>query len=123
MQSEGMRTSRVVALALLVGLFFVAQEALTELASGNPVRLRSDVEVVLRFWVVWALLTPLLLKALRRWPLDATPTYVPVIAHVSVAAVLASVHSALTLSLYPVARALLGAVSLPEALRQRRSPF
>ncbi|HEV7391607.1 MAG TPA: histidine kinase, partial [Burkholderiales bacterium] len=121
MQQEEMRTSRVVALALLVGVFFVAQEALTELASGRPVRLLSDVEVVLRFWLVWALLTPLLLQALRRWPPDAKPMYVPIIAHVSVAVVLASVHSILTLSLYPIARGLFGAVSLREALRQRPS--
>src|SRR5947209_19805702 len=99
MRPEGMRTSRVIALALLVGVFFVAQEALTELASGQPVRLLNDVEVVLRFWVVWALLTPLLLKVFRRWPLDAKPMYVPIVAHVSVAATLASVHSVVTLSL------------------------
>jgi two-component system LytT family sensor kinase len=122
MQPEGMRTSRVVALALLVGMFFVAQEALTELASGNRVRLLSDIEVVLRFWVVWALLTPFVLKALRRWPLDAKPIYVPIVAHVSVAAVLASVHSVITLSLYPIARGLFGTVSLREALRQNASP-
>src|SRR5256885_2663321 len=122
MQQEGMRTSRVVALALLVGMFFVAQEALTELASGNPVRLLSDIEVVLRFWVVWALLTPFVLKALRRWPLDAKPMYVPIVTHVSVAAVLASVHSVITLSLYPVARGLFGTVSVREALRQNANP-
>jgi two-component system LytT family sensor kinase len=122
MQPEGMRTSRVVALALLVGMFFVAQEALTELASGNPVRVVSDIEVVLRFWVVWALLTPFVLKALRRWPLDAKPVYVPIVAHVSVAAVLASMHSVITLSLYPIARGLFGTVSVREALRQNASP-
>jgi len=117
MQSEGMRTSRVVALALVVGVFFVAQEALTELASGSPVRVVNDIEVVLRFWVVWALLTPFVLKALRRWPLDAKPMYVPIVAHVSVAAVLATVQSAINISLFPIARGLFGAVSLREALR------
>jgi LytS/YehU family sensor histidine kinase len=71
---------------------------------------------------VWALLTPFVLKALRRWPLDAKPTYVPIVAHVSVAAVLASVHSVITLSLYPIARGLFGTVSLHEALRQNVSP-
>ena len=126
MQPEGMRTSRVVALALLVGTFFVAQEALTELASGTPVRVASDIEVVLRFWVVWALLTPFVLKALRRWPLDAKPMYVPIVAHVSVAVVLAFVHTFITLRVYPIARGLFGPVSLREslerALRQAPSP-
>src|SRR5258708_28188298 len=122
MQPEGMRTSRVVALALLVGMFFVAQEALTELALGHPVRLLNDLDVVLRFWVVWALLTPFVLKALRRWPLDAKPIYVPIVAHVNVVGVLASVHSVITLSLRPIARGLFGTVSLREALRQNASP-
>jgi len=111
-----------VALALLVGTFFVAQEALTDLALGRPLRLANDIEVVLRFWVVWALLTPFVLMAVRRWPLDAQPTYVPVIAHVGVAAVLASVHTIMTLSVWPIARSLAGAVSLPTALRQNADP-
>ena len=110
------------ALALLVGTFFVAQEALTDLALGRPLRLANDIEVVLRFWVVWALLTPFVLMAVRRWPLDAQPTYVPVIAHVGVAAVLASVHTIMTLSVWPIARSLAGAVSLPTALRQNADP-
>jgi two-component system, LytTR family, sensor kinase len=122
MHPEGMRTSRVVALALLVGMFFVAQEALIQLAAGRPVGVLNDLDVVLRFWVVWALLTPIVLKALRRWPLDAKPMYVPIVSHVSVAAVLASVHAAITLSMHPIARGLFGAVSLREALRQNASP-
>jgi two-component system LytT family sensor kinase len=122
MQPEGMRTSRVVVLALLVGAFFVAQEALTDLAAGNPVRVVNDIEVVLRFWIVWALLTPFVVKALRRWPLDAKPMYVPIVAHVSIAAVLASVHSVITLSLRPIARGLFGTVSVREALRQNANP-
>ena len=63
---QPMRTSRVVALALAVGTFFAAQEALTDLASGRPLRLANDIEVVLRFRAVWALLTPLVLKGVRR---------------------------------------------------------
>jgi hypothetical protein len=123
---EGVRTSQIVVLALLVGTFFVAQEALTELALGHAVYVVNDIEVVLRFWVGWALLTPLVLKALRRWPLDARPMFVPIVAHVGVATVLASVHSVITLSVYPIARGLFGAVSLREAvrgtLRQPASP-
>ncbi len=118
MQPETMRTSRVVALALVVGTFFVAQEALTDLALGRPLRLANDVEVVLRFWMVWALLTPLVLMAVRRWPLDAKPVYRPVIVHASVAAALASAQTAITLSLRPIARALSGTIGFREALRR-----
>jgi len=117
MQPDTMRTSRVVALALVVGTFFVAQEALTDLASGRPVRIASDIEVVLRFWIVWALLTPAVLLALRRWPLDAKPIYRPVIAHLGVAAVLASVQTAITLSLRPIALGLSGTLGFRDALR------
>jgi two-component system LytT family sensor kinase len=117
MQPEAIRTSRVVALALLVGTFFVAQEALTDLSLGRPLRLANDVEVVLRFWVVWALLTPLVLIVVRRWPLDARPVYRPVIAHTIVAGALASAHSLITLSLRPIARALSGTLGFRDALR------
>src|SRR5437764_14816233 len=97
MQSDSMRTSRVVALALVVGTFFVAQEALSDLALGSPVRIAKDIEVVLRFWVVWALLTPLVLMAVRRWPLDAKPVYRPVILHAGIAVVLASFQTLIPL--------------------------
>jgi hypothetical protein len=49
MPSESMRPSRVVALALVVGAFFVAQEALTDLTAGKPLRVLNDVTVVLLF--------------------------------------------------------------------------
>src|SRR5882757_8120626 len=102
MQAETMRTSRVVALALVVGTFFVAQEALTDLASGRPLRVADDLEVVLRFWVVWAFLTPVVLMAVRRWPLDARPIYWPIVAHLLIAVLLASVETGIALSLRPV---------------------
>jgi signal transduction histidine kinase len=122
MQPDALRTSRVIALALVVGTFFVAQEALTDLASGTPIRVANDIEVVVRFWALWALLTPFVLRALRKWPLDAKPIYVPIAAHLSVAVVLASVQSAINLSLYPIARVLSGTVSMHQALRQTVSP-
>jgi signal transduction histidine kinase len=121
-QSDALRTSRVVALALVVGTFFVTQEALTDLASGTPIRIANDVEVVLRFWILWALLTPFVSRALRQWPLDAKPIYVPIVAHFSVAVVLASVQSAINLSLYPIARMMSGTASVRAALRQVVSP-
>jgi signal transduction histidine kinase len=108
-----MRPSRVVALALLVGTFFVVQEALTDLASGTPIRVANDIEAVLRFWIIWAFLTPFVLKALRRWPLEAKPIYVPIVAHLSVVAVLASAHSVIALGFSRVGR-----VPLSEMPRQ-----
>jgi two-component system, LytTR family, sensor kinase len=120
-QPDTMRNSRVIALALLVGTFFVAQEALTDLASGRPLRIASDIEVVLRFWVVWALLTPLVLIAVRRWPLDARPMSRPIIAHILVAALLASTQTVIAMSLRPIVLGLSGALSFREALRQNAS--
>jgi two-component system, LytTR family, sensor kinase len=121
MGSETMRTSRVVALALLVGTFFVAQEALMDLASGRPLRVANDLEVVLRFWVVWAILTPAVLMAVRRWPLDARPIYRPITAHVVVAVLLASAETAIALSLRPIVLVLSGALGIQEALRRGAS--
>lgn len=118
MQPDTMRTSRVVGLALVVGTFFVAQEALTDLASGRPILLANDVAVVLRFWVVWALLTPVVLMAVRRWPLDARPVYRPFVVHAVVALVLASAQTAVTLSLRPIVLALSGTLGFRTALRQ-----
>jgi two-component system, LytTR family, sensor kinase len=117
MPPDTMRTSRVVALALVVGTFFVAQEALTDLALGRPLRMANDVEVVLRFWIVWALLTPLVLMAARRWPLDAKPVYRPFIVHAGVAAALASAQTAITLSLRPIVLDLSGTMGFRDALR------
>jgi len=122
MQPEHLGTSRVVALALLVGMFFVSQEALIQLAAGRRVDVLEDLEVGLRFWVVWALLTPFVMQALRHWPLDAKPMSVPIVAHVSVAAVLASVQSAMNITVYSITRGLFGTVSVREALRQNARP-
>jgi signal transduction histidine kinase len=72
---------------------------------------------VLRFWVVWALLTPVVLIAVRRWPLDARPISRPVVAHTIVAAALASAQTVITLSLRPIARALSGTLEFRDALR------
>jgi hypothetical protein len=121
MQPDTMRTSRVVALALVVGTFFVAQEALTDLALGRPLRLANDIEVVLRFWIVWALLTPVVLMAVRRWPLDAKPAYRPLIVHAGVGAALASAQTMMTFSLRPIALDLSGTMGFREALRQNAS--
>jgi hypothetical protein len=58
---------------VVVGAFFVTQEVLTDPAAGKSVSVANDVAVVLVFWVAWAFLTPAVLLAIRRWPLDAKP--------------------------------------------------
>lgn len=118
MASNNMRTSRVVALALVVGTFFVTQEFLTELAEGGRVDVLNDIVVVLLFWVVWAFLTPAVLAAVRRWPLDARPFYRPLLVHAAVAAVLAAAQTTLTRILRWAALYVLGGVSAQEALRR-----
>lgn len=122
MTSDGLRTSRVVVLALVVGTFFVAQEVFTDLVGGRPVHVVNDVEVVLRFWAVWALLTPAVLWAARRWPLDAKPVYRPLLVHAAVAIILAVVQNLITLGLRAVPPYLRGAVGALEALKQSASP-
>lgn len=121
MQSDSMRTSRVVALALVVGTFFVAQEILTDLAAGRRVSVTNDVVVVLLFWAVWAFLTPAVLMAVRRWPVDSKPIIRPLLVHTAVATILASVHYTIILVLKSVPLYLSSAVSAPEAVKQNAS--
>lgn len=121
MHSDNMRTSRVVALALVVGTFFVAQEILTDLAAGKRVSVGNDMVVVLLFWAVWAFLTPLVLMAARRWPVDTKPVVRPVLVHTGVATILAAMHYMITLLLRSTALYLSSAVSAREALRRNAS--
>ena len=122
MTSDGMRSSRVVALALVVGTFFVAQEVLTEVAGGRPADIAPRAMVVLLFWVVWAFLTPAVLKAVRRWPVDTKPVYRSIIVHAAVATILAIVQRIISIGLGSVILYLRGGVSVQEALRRNDSP-
>lgn len=118
MTSDSMSNSRVVALALVVGTFFVAQEVLSDLAARRRVDVANDVVVVLIFWAVWAVLTPAVLMAVRRWPLDAKPVYRPLLVHACVATLLAAAQSILSIPLRAVAFYRLGEIETIEALRQ-----
>lgn len=122
MQPGSMRTSRVVALAFVVGTFFVTQEVLTDLAAGKPVSLANDLEVVLLFWGCWALLTPVVLLAVRRWPLDARPVYRPLLAHTVIATLLASAHHLITIVVRGIVRYAAGAISFDDFRRLRANP-
>jgi two-component system LytT family sensor kinase len=121
MPSSNMRISRVVALALVVGTFFVAQEVLTDLANGRHVRVVQDLVVVLLFWAVWACLTPAILVAVRRWPLDARPVYRPLLAHAAIAVILAAAYNVIIVGVRSVALVLRGGIGLRDALMQTAS--
>jgi two-component system LytT family sensor kinase len=123
MTSDGMRTSRVVALALVVGAFFTAQEVFMDLARRRPELAEQDVVNGFVFWVVWAFLTPAALIAVRRWPLEAKPFGRPLLAHASVAGVLAVLHNVITLGADSLGPYLSGSSGgFTEALRRNASP-
>lgn len=121
MPSDSMRVSRTVALALVVGIFFVAQEVLTDLANGRHVRVAQDVVVVLLFWAVWACLTPLVLIAARHWPLDARPVYRPFLAHATIAVVLSAAYDVIIVGVRSVVLYLRGGIAFREALLKTAS--
>jgi signal transduction histidine kinase len=123
MQRDGMRTWRVVVLALAVGTFFVAQEALGDMALGRPVSLANDAMVVLVFWAVWGLLTPAVLWALRRWPLDAKPAYRPLIMHAAAGTILATMQVLITFGVRAVWRSLQLGITLREGLHPSLPAF
>ena len=106
MVSDAMRTSRVVALVLVVGIFFTAQEVSMDLARGHSVDTLRDIWNGLEFWAVWGVLTPVVLVAARRWPLEAKPAYRPLFAHATIAITLATVHNLITTGLQAVALSL-----------------
>src|SRR5215472_13371082 len=122
MPAEAMRIIRIVALALVVFTLLTAQVVLTELHSGQPVDLGTTVVVSLIFWGLWALLTPVVLLALRRWPLDTKPVYRPIILHATISIVMALGQTALPLSLRSLALFLSGSLGSREALQAIASP-
>lgn len=81
----------IVALALVIGMLFTAQAVLTQLHSGQRVDIAPIVAVALIFWGLWALLTPVILLAVRRWPLDTKPVYRPILLHAAISIVMAVV--------------------------------
>ena len=112
MVSTTMRTSRVVALSLLVGVFFTAQVVFVSVAAGRPINFQQDVLQELLFWGVWAFLTPVVLAGLRRWPLDAKPAYRPLGIHGAASIALASVQTVIAFGLRPVAQWLAGGLDV-----------
>jgi two-component system LytT family sensor kinase len=97
MAAESMRTSRVVVLALVVGLFFVAQEVFVDLADGKSVQLGPRAVVVICFWLAWAILTPIVRIVVRPRPIAV---------HAVLGIALAAVQTGIALTLQSVVRAI-----------------
>ncbi|MFI5228338.1 MAG: sensor histidine kinase [Gemmatimonadales bacterium] len=122
MAADRMRITRIMALALAVGTLFTAQTVLTQLHSGRPVDVGQTVAVALLFWGLWALLTPLVVLAVRRWPFDTKPIYRPILLHAAISIVTAVVQTMLALGLRFFALFLSGAVERHEAPKAIASP-
>src|SRR6185503_11140090 len=99
MATDGVRITRIVALALVVGTLFTAQAVLTQLHSGRPVDVGATVVAAVLFWGLWSLLTPVILLATRGWPLDAKPIYRPILLHAAISIVMAVAQTMLALGL------------------------
>jgi signal transduction histidine kinase len=122
MATDGMRITRIVALALVVGTLFTAQAVLTQLHSGRPVDVGPTVVAALIFWGLWALLTPVAVLAVRRWPLGTKPIYRPILLHGGVSIVMAIVQTMLALGIRSFTLYLSGSAGSHEALQAVTSP-
>lgn len=120
--AAAMRISRIVGLALVIGTLFTAQAVLTQLHSGRRVDVGPIVVVSLVFWGLWALLTPVVLLAVRRWPLDTMPLYRPILLHAGISIVMAIVQTMLALGIRSFALYASGSAASHEALTAITSP-
>lgn len=107
---------QIVALTLVVGAFFTAQDVFISLAAGHPANAARDLLAAPLFWGVWAFLTPVVLAAVRRWPLDVKPISRSLVVHLLIAVVLATAQSVLTLGLQSLPGYVSGALSARGAL-------
>jgi two-component system, LytTR family, sensor kinase len=122
MQPDGMRTSRVIALALLAGSFFTAQEVFMDLAQGRGAEVTVDISNGATVWAAWAVLTPAVLVVLRRWPLDRRPVAYPLLAHVTIGLALSVLHNLMTTALFRLELLLRGQMNIREALTSSPNP-
>jgi two-component system LytT family sensor kinase len=88
-----MPMSRVVALLLLVGAFFTAEEVLMDVAGRRSELAGRDIANGAVFWAVWAALAPLAVLGIRRWSLVARPLLPPLALHLVAAIALSAVHN------------------------------
>src|SRR5690348_9787178 len=122
MAADRMRITPIVALVLVVGTLITAQLVLTQLHSGQPVDIGQTVIAALRFWGLWALLTPVVVLAVRRWPLDTKPMYRPILLHATISIVIAVFQTALALGVMSFALYLSGLGGSHVALKVIANP-
>jgi signal transduction histidine kinase len=116
MNPIGVRAFRIIALSLVVGIFFTMQTMFMALASGRRLDVEWDVFQELLFWVLWALLAPLVVAAARRWPLDARPLYPSLTVHIFASAALAPVQTIVAFGLHLAALVATGRVAAHDAV-------
>ena len=96
MTPGALRGSRLVLMALAVGAFFTAEEVFMDLASGRGQLASRDIANGVQFWLIWVVLVPAIAVAVRRWPLNTTRIARPLLAHVTIALVLAVLHNVIS---------------------------
>jgi two-component system LytT family sensor kinase len=114
------RTSRIVAVSMVVGIFFTTQVAFMGLAAGRGADIGPQIVQELLFWGVWAFLTPIVVAAVHRWPLDNKPLYRSIVAHVAVSAALAPLQVSIAFGLRPLLVWASGYMSSADALQSMR---
>jgi two-component system LytT family sensor kinase len=122
MQPDGMKTSRVVALAVVIGVFFTAEEACTDLARGRSADAARDLLNGLQFWGAWLLLTPAVMAALRRWRLDQRPVAHALFMHAATGITLTVVRNMIGIVVFRIGLYLRGEMSMEEALTSTPNP-
>ena len=116
MASDTLRTSRLLAITLVVGTAFVGQEVFADLIDGksfDALQLGPRVIVVVGFWLAWVILTPILRIALRPRPFAV---------HAVIGLALALVQTCLAIKLQFLIRAIMGHTSLWTACFATRIP-
>jgi signal transduction histidine kinase len=117
MAAETLRTSRLLAIALVVGTAFVAQEVFADLLAGKSVdalQLGPRAVVIVGFWLAWVILTPVVRIAIKPRPFAV---------HAAIGLVLALVQTGIAIKLQFVVRAIADRTSLWTALSSRVPAF
>jgi signal transduction histidine kinase len=93
---NAVRSPSAAATALIVGGFFTAEEVLMDLARRRAELASQDAINGLEFWAVWAALTPIIVRACRRWSPVGAGVRRALRVHAVIALVLAVAHNVVT---------------------------
>ena len=117
MASDTLRTSRLLAITLVVGMAFVGQEVFADLVDGkslDALQLGPRAMVVVGFWLAWVILIPIVRVALRPRPFAV---------HAIIGIALAVVQTCMALKLQFIMRAVTNHTSLWAALNRPMPSF